>query len=109
MKSNETPTHDAKSPRILLRPPARAKVGGISEATEIRLEQTDPDWPKRVFISPGLSGYLEHELDEFIAKKVALRDGGVVPAIAQRAAALGRSGRGGRPPGSRNRWPPRSP
>jgi predicted DNA-binding transcriptional regulator AlpA len=103
MTSNETPTHDAKSPRILLRPAARAKVGGISEATEIRLEQSDPDWPKRVYITRGLSGYLECEIDEFIARKVALRDGGVVPAIAQRAAALGRSGKGGRPPGSKNR------
>jgi predicted DNA-binding transcriptional regulator AlpA len=83
--------------RIVLRPDARKLLGGISSATEYRLSQVDPDFPQRVEVSPGLTGYIAEELNTFIAKKIAQRDDGHRPSIVLAGERVGRSGRGGRP------------
>jgi predicted DNA-binding transcriptional regulator AlpA len=85
---------------IVLRPVARAHwLGGISESTEIRLSQTDPDFPRKVVVSVGLMGYLADELDAYVEKKKQRRDAGEVPSIVLSGRRLGKSGKGGRPRG----------
>jgi predicted DNA-binding transcriptional regulator AlpA len=97
MKRIVAPTDPAVNLKIVLRPVARKQLGDICAATEYRLGQTDPDFPRRVEVSPGLTGYFQHELDEYLAKKMAQRDAGHKPSIVLVGERVGRSGRGGRP------------
>jgi predicted DNA-binding transcriptional regulator AlpA len=93
--------HFVKPERALVLPEnARTQwLGGISESTEHRLRQTDPDFPKRVEASPGRTAYVADELDSYVALKIAQRDAGATPAVVLSGRRLGKSGLGGRPPG----------
>jgi predicted DNA-binding transcriptional regulator AlpA len=62
---------------LIPRSEARRRVGGISRATEHRRLKTEPDWPRPVAIGPGKLGYVQSEIDAYITKKVAARDGRV--------------------------------
>jgi predicted DNA-binding transcriptional regulator AlpA len=62
--------------RLITRREARRRAGGISRSTEHRLLKRDPDWPRPVQITPGLTGYVEHEFGRFLARRVAERDDG---------------------------------
>jgi predicted DNA-binding transcriptional regulator AlpA len=95
-----TPT--VKPERALIqRHDARMRwLGGISESTEIRLRAIDPDFPKLVEASPGRLAYVADELDAYVARKIAQRDAGMKPSIVLSGERVGRSGKGGRPPGS---------
>jgi predicted DNA-binding transcriptional regulator AlpA len=98
--SNEYDRPSAVKPRITLVSPEVAReiwLGGISESTAHRLEQTDPSFPRRIEISPGRLAYAAEELDAYVAEKVAQRDAGHVPAAVLSGRRLGRSGTGGRP------------
>jgi predicted DNA-binding transcriptional regulator AlpA len=59
--------------RLLSRREARKLAGNISRTTEFRLLRDDPDWPKPVQISAGLSGYVEEELQAFIEARMKAR------------------------------------
>ena len=61
---------------LIPRSEARRRVGGISRATEHRRLKHEPDWPKPVAIGPGKSGYVQSEIDAYIAKKIAARNAG---------------------------------
>jgi predicted DNA-binding transcriptional regulator AlpA len=58
---------------ILSRCTARARAGGISRSTEQRLEATDPTWPRRIWITPGRSGYYAHEIEAWCAARERVR------------------------------------
>lgn len=47
------------------------KIGAKSRTTAWRKAKADPDFPKPVSISPGITGWIESEIDEYIARKVA--------------------------------------
>jgi predicted DNA-binding transcriptional regulator AlpA len=59
--------------QILRRGEAR-KRGGFSKTTEWRLSHSDPTYPKIVRLSPGLTGYLEHEFDDWLAARPRVDD-----------------------------------
>jgi predicted DNA-binding transcriptional regulator AlpA len=102
MKSLEARLGGAVKPQHSFVLPEDARelwLGRISESTENRLRQTDPNFPKRVEISPGRTGYISSELDAYIALKIAQRDAGMKPGIVLSGERLGRFGKGGRPPG----------
>jgi predicted DNA-binding transcriptional regulator AlpA len=61
---------------LIPRSEARRRVGGISRATEHRRLKDEPDWPRPVAIGPGKSGYVQSEIDAYIARKIAARDRG---------------------------------
>ena len=52
----------------------KAKCIPYSKPHLWRLERADK-FPKRVNIGPGRYGYVEEEIDQYIAKKIAERDG----------------------------------
>jgi predicted DNA-binding transcriptional regulator AlpA len=87
--------------RIITPAAARERMGEISRSTEQRLIKSDPDWPKKIHHTRGCSGYIESELEAYIAKKLVERDAGAVSAHAERGRALGKSNKG-RPPGNRS-------
>lgn len=65
-------TAPASNYRILRLPETIAKVGLGREAIYCGARQ---GWfPKPVKLTPRASGWLEHELDQFIAGRAALRD-----------------------------------
>jgi prophage regulatory protein len=76
------------------------KLGGCSRVTLWRTRQRDPSFPAPVEISPGVIGFLEHELDAWLEKKIAQRDAGHTPAIVASGERLARAGKGGRPRGA---------
>lgn len=47
------------------------KIGCKSRATVWRKAKTDPDFPRPVSISAGISGWVEEEVDAYIRRKVA--------------------------------------
>ena len=55
--------------RIISRREFRKRLGGISRTTEFRLRKREPDFPRLVWISPGLSGYYEDEASTFISAR----------------------------------------
>jgi predicted DNA-binding transcriptional regulator AlpA len=59
---------------LIPRSEARRRVGGISRATEHRRLKDDPEWLRPVAIGPGKSGYVQSEIEAYIAKKIAARD-----------------------------------
>jgi predicted DNA-binding transcriptional regulator AlpA len=58
---------------LLSRPAARTRAGNISRSTEQRLEATDPTWPRRVWITPGRSGYYADEIEQWCAARERVR------------------------------------
>jgi predicted DNA-binding transcriptional regulator AlpA len=62
---------------LITRSEARRRVGAISRATEHRRLKAEADWPRPVAIGPGKSGYVQSEIDAYIAKKIAARRAGV--------------------------------
>ena len=58
---------------ILSRHATRARAGGISKTTEQRLEATDPTWPRRIWITPGRSGYYADEIEAWCAARERVR------------------------------------
>jgi predicted DNA-binding transcriptional regulator AlpA len=56
--------------RIISRREFRSRLGDISRATEFRLRQADPSFPKVVPVSPGRTGIDEGESDAYIARLV---------------------------------------
>ena len=61
---------------LIPRSEARQRVGGISRATEHRRLKDEADWPRPVAIGPGKSGYVQSEIDAYIARKIAAREAG---------------------------------
>jgi predicted DNA-binding transcriptional regulator AlpA len=59
---------------LIPRSEARRRVGGISRATEHRRLKNEPDWPRPVAIGPGKSGYVQSEIDSYVAKRIAARN-----------------------------------
>lgn len=47
------------------------KIGAASRATVWRKAKADSDFPQPVSISPGITGWVESEVDAYIARKVA--------------------------------------
>jgi predicted DNA-binding transcriptional regulator AlpA len=52
-------------PPLIVRPRAIQVVTGLSKSQALRLEKTNPDFPKRVKISPRVSGWLYSELQDY--------------------------------------------
>lgn len=44
---------------------------GCSRATVWRKAKTDPDFPQPVKFSPGITGWIEAEVDAYLERKVA--------------------------------------
>ena len=59
---------------LITRREARKRAGDISRTTEHRLLKGDPDWPRPVRITRGLTGYVAGEVDQFVEKRIAERD-----------------------------------
>jgi prophage regulatory protein len=72
---------------------------GFSRVTLWRKRQQDPSFPAPVETSPGVIGFLDHELDAWLERRIAARDRGEKPAIVAAGERLARSGKGSRPPG----------
>jgi predicted DNA-binding transcriptional regulator AlpA len=68
--------HAPERQTLITRREGRHRAGDISRTTEHRLLKSDPDWPRPVRITRGLTGYVASELDRFIEKRVAARDVG---------------------------------
>lgn len=47
------------------------KIGAKSRTTVWRKAKSAPDFPQPVSISPGITGWIEAEVDAYIARKVA--------------------------------------
>lgn len=47
------------------------KIGAKSRATVWRKAKTDPEFPKPIQVSAGITGWLESEVDAYLAHKVA--------------------------------------
>ncbi|HEY0877933.1 MAG TPA: AlpA family phage regulatory protein [Zeimonas sp.] len=47
------------------------KLGYKSRATPWRKAKSDPDFPQPVKISEGLTGWIEQEIDDYLAAKIA--------------------------------------
>jgi predicted DNA-binding transcriptional regulator AlpA len=60
--------------KIISRLEFRRRLGDISRATEYRLRQADPSFPKVVSVSRGRTGIDEDESDAYIARLVDTRD-----------------------------------
>jgi len=56
--------------RSILRLKDTADYCGISTTTLWRLEQTDPDFPKKIRFSPRCCGYRRSDLDAYLKLKV---------------------------------------
>jgi predicted DNA-binding transcriptional regulator AlpA len=54
---------------IISRKEALRRAGGIARSTALRLEETDPTFPKPVVLSPRRIGYYEHEWDKWLASR----------------------------------------
>jgi len=52
-------------PPLIVRPRAIQAVTGVSKSEALRLEKTNPDFPKRVKIGPRVSGWLYSELQDY--------------------------------------------
>ena len=74
---------------------------GLSERTIRRLEERG-ELPMRRQISPGRSGWLESEIDEYLRSRPA-------GPLSERTAAASRAARAGGPPSSSVRPPRQSP
>ena len=46
-----------------------SSLGDASVSTVKRLEKSDPDFPRKVRVSPGRVGFFEHEADAYIAAR----------------------------------------
>jgi prophage regulatory protein len=46
------------------------KIGAKSRATPWRLVKSDPDFPRPLKVSPGITGWVEAEVDDYLQKKV---------------------------------------
>lgn len=55
----------------ILRDALAAKKLGMARGTLWRLAKEDPDFPKPVKISPKITGWIEAEIDQYIAAKIA--------------------------------------
>jgi prophage regulatory protein len=55
--------------RFLLGPAVRERAGGLHDSTLWRMEQRG-EFPKRVKVSPGRVGWLESDVDAWIAKRL---------------------------------------
>lgn len=64
-------TQAVVSVRILRKPEAQQKVG-LSHSTIWRLER-EGKFPKRLRLGGGACGWIEHEIDEWIAQRAAER------------------------------------
>ncbi len=47
------------------------KIGAKSRATPWRKAKSDPDFPKPVKVSEGITGWIEAEVDAYLERKVA--------------------------------------
>ena len=61
--------------QLISRREGRRRVGNIGRTTEHRLIKSDPTWPRPVTITPGRSGYVLRELDQWIEARIADRGG----------------------------------
>jgi predicted DNA-binding transcriptional regulator AlpA len=61
-------------PQLLSRLETAARLK-ISEATFERLRRAAPDFPKPIRMLKGTIRFVESEVDEFIARRMAERDG----------------------------------
>jgi hypothetical protein len=61
-----------KPKRIVLDRTFRQWLGDISYHTQLRLEQTDPEFPAKVRISPGLTGRDADAAIAYIEKKISV-------------------------------------
>jgi predicted DNA-binding transcriptional regulator AlpA len=59
--------------RLITRREFRRRCGNIGRTTEWRGLRDDPDWPELVAITPGLSGYIETEVEAFLRRRAARR------------------------------------
>jgi predicted DNA-binding transcriptional regulator AlpA len=75
-------------PKLIMRPAAREMLGGISASTERHLLKADPTFPRLVQVSPGRSGYVFSELEQFVDARIARREAGVAPASVVRGREL---------------------
>ena len=55
--------------RNILRLKQSAEYCGFSPTTLWRLEQTDPDFPKKIRFSPRVCGYRREDLDAYLQRK----------------------------------------
>jgi|tagenome__1003787_1003787.scaffolds.fasta_scaffold20973904_4 prophage regulatory protein len=63
------------SQRFLVYPDLRSQKGIVHSKTQLWRLEKKGQFPKRVQITPGRHGWLEEEIDQFIAARVAARDG----------------------------------
>jgi predicted DNA-binding transcriptional regulator AlpA len=59
--------------RLITRSEFRRRCGNIGRTTEWRYIRHDPDWPRLVEITPGLTGYVEEEAEDFLRRRAARR------------------------------------
>jgi prophage regulatory protein len=64
--------------RRILRLPAVIEKSGLGRDSIYRLAR-EGRFPKPIKLSKRASGWLEHEVDEFLAKRAAERDGHATP------------------------------
>jgi prophage regulatory protein len=74
MQSNTASTIAPTSPRILRIPATKAKTG-LSRATIYRLLAAG-DFPPKIQLSPRTIGFLESDIDQWLADKIAARKAG---------------------------------
>src|SRR6266540_3353305 len=68
-------TESAMSQAIILFPDLRVKKGIPHSKTQLWRLERDGKFPKRVSITAGRYGWVESEIDAFIAGRIAARDG----------------------------------
>jgi prophage regulatory protein len=56
------------------------KIGAKSRATPWRLAKSDPDFPKPIKVSGGITGWVESEVDAWLERRVAAARGKRTPA-----------------------------
>lgn len=54
---------------VVLRAQDAARYIGVARSTFYELVSNDPDFPKKIRLSPGCTGYLTAELEEWVEKK----------------------------------------
>lgn len=64
--------HPKSNPALpLYTPPSKVKqvTGILSRSTALRREKDDPDFPRRVRVSPGLTAWRTEELVKYLEKR----------------------------------------
>ena len=54
---------------MIVSPSRIEDICGISRSTAFRLEKMDFDFPKRIQLSPGRSGWIADELEEYFLSR----------------------------------------